>query len=114
NARPTPSTNSTTVTITVRQTAPSITGLAPNFGPETGGTTVTISGTYFEGASAVSFGSKAGTIVASSINCDSSGNCTLDANSPTQAAGTVAVTVTTPGGTAPKVNDQFTYLMAWT
>jgi PKD repeat protein len=110
---PTPGTATATVIVTVSQPVPSITGLSPNFGPESGGTTVSISGTYFENASAVKFGSKSATIVGGSITCDANGNCTLQANSPAEKAGTVSVTVTTPGGTTLAQNDQFTYVMAW-
>jgi hypothetical protein len=45
--------------------------------------------------------------------CDAFGNCTLTVGSPAGLAGPVNVRVTTPGGTSPLGNDQFTYLLAW-
>src|SRR5450432_1751529 len=59
--------------------APSITNFAPTSGPESGGTSVVITGTGFSGATGVSFG---GTAAA-----------TYTVNSPTQ------ITATTPAGT---------------
>ncbi|MGA2521839.1 MAG: IPT/TIG domain-containing protein, partial [Acidimicrobiales bacterium] len=70
--------------------APTITGVSPTSGSTGGGTTVTVTGTGFTGATAVHFGSSPAT--------------TYTVNSPTQitatapaATGTVDVTVTTPG-----------------
>ena len=107
----TPKTATATVGITAQAPVPGIGSVSPPFGPETGGTAVTISGTYFENASAVKFGSKSATFAAPT--CDGLGNCTIVATSPAAAAGTVNITVTTPGGTTPATNDQFTYDLAW-
>ena len=83
---------------------PSVTSLAPSSGPSTGGTSVTVTGTGFTGASAVNFG----TTAATSFTVNSATSIT--ATSP-PAAGTVDVTVTTPSGTsATSAADQFTYL----
>lgn len=83
---------------------PVITGLSPTSGATAGGTTVTISGTDFTGASSVSFGS----VAAASYSVDS--NTQITAVSPPGAAGSVDVSVTTPGGTTPTVAaDKFTY-----
>jgi RHS repeat-associated protein len=74
---------------------PTITAVAPIKGAIAGGQTVTISGTNFiAGETSVSFGGDAATtaIVTSST--------TLTAVNPAHAAGTVGVSVTTPGGTA--------------
>jgi PKD repeat protein len=111
SSTPTPATATKTITVTVNPPAPSVNGLSPNFGPESGGTTVTIFGNYFENASAVKFGSKSAAIVTGSLTCDGTGSCSIQATAPAQKAGTVNVTVTTPGGTSSGV--AYTYVMAW-
>jgi hypothetical protein len=86
--------------------APTVTGISPTSGPATGGTLVTITGTDFTSATAVNFGTVAGTNV---IVVNAS---TITAISPA-GAGTVNVTVTTPSGTSPiTAADQFTYTAA--
>lgn len=83
---------------------PVVTGVAPNAGPAAGGTSVTITGSGFTGATQVDFGSAN---AASSFTFDSDGQ--ISATSP-PGAGTVDVTVTTPGGTsALSAADQFVY-----
>jgi hypothetical protein len=77
---------------------PTITGISPASGSTQGGTTVTISGTNLGGAT-VSFGG-----AAAKISADSGTQITVTA--PPGSAGTVTVTVTTPGGSA---SGQFTY-----
>ena len=85
---------------------PTVTGVSPNQGPVAGGTSVTISGTNLAGATAVHFGTVAGT-----ITNDTAGSIT--ATSPGEGAGQVDVTVTTPGGTSTtSTADQFTYIPA--
>ncbi len=74
---------------------PSISNLSPAFGPVSGGTQVTITGSDFTGATSVTFGGVPGTNI--SVN----GNGTqLTVTSPIAAgtAGPVDVEVTTPGG----------------
>ncbi len=85
----------------------SVTGVSPMSGPTAGGTTVTISGSGFTGATAVSFG---GTAAPSyTVNSDSQ----ITATSPAHAAGTTDVTVTTANGTSPSSSaDQYTYVTA--
>jgi hypothetical protein len=84
--------------------APTVTNISPNTGPTGGGTSVTITGTGFTGASAVNFGSSTATTF--TINDDTS----ITASSPAEGAGTVDVTVTSPGGTsATGTSDQFTF-----
>jgi hypothetical protein len=79
--------------------------VSPNSGPEAGGTTVTITGTNFTGASAVKFGSTNATSF--TVNSTTS----ITAMSPA-GTGTVDVTVTTSGGTsATSSADQFTYVV---
>ncbi|MFF8770810.1 IPT/TIG domain-containing protein [Kitasatospora sp. NPDC015120] len=75
--------------------APVVSGLAPDHGPLAGGGTVTVTGTHLTGASAVTFGSTAATSF--TVDSDTKITATVPAGS---AAGAVAVTVTTPGGTA--------------
>jgi uncharacterized membrane protein len=82
---------------------PKVTSISPNSGPDTGGTSVTISGTGFSSATGVSFGStNASTFTVVS-------DTQITAKSPA-GSGTVDVTVTTPSGTsATSSGDQFTY-----
>jgi sugar lactone lactonase YvrE len=82
---------------------PVVTKVEPSYGPPSGGTSVTITGSNFAGATAVKFGS---TNAASfTVNSESS----ITAVSPA-GTGTVDVTVTTPGGiSATSPTDQFAY-----
>jgi hypothetical protein len=93
-------------TLTVNPPAPSVTGLSPSSGPAAGGNTITITGSSFTGATAVSFGGTAAT----SFQVVSDTKITA-----TDPAGTVGqsadVTVTTPSGTSAKGSaDKFTYI----
>jgi hypothetical protein len=72
---------------------PTITGFTPTAGPTTGGTTVTVTGTNFTGATAVKFG----TAAAAGFTVTSP--TTIKATTRSHAAGTVRIQVTTPGGT---------------
>jgi hypothetical protein len=82
---------------------PIVTAITPNNGPVGGGTGVTITGTNFTGTTAVKFGSNTTTFTVSSAT-------QIAANSPAGTAGTVDVTVTTPGGTsASSASDKFSY-----
>lgn len=71
---------------------PVVSGVAPITGAIAGGETVTLTGTGFTGATAVSFGAVAATSF--SVVDDTS----ITAVSPAQDAATVNVTVTTPAG----------------
>jgi hypothetical protein len=83
---------------------PTVTGVAPTTGVDTGGTAVVITGTNLTGATAVKFGSTN----ASSFTVNSSTQIT--ATAPSEADGTVDITVTTPGGTsATSGADQYTF-----
>jgi Tfp pilus assembly protein PilX len=85
--------------------APTVTNVSPNTGSTTGGTSVTVTGTNLTGATAVSFGRTAAAAVV--VNSATS----ITATSPAEAAGTVDVTVTTPGGTSATTSaDQFGYV----
>ena len=87
-----------------RPQPPTVTAISPTSGPTSGGTKVTITGTNFVTGATVKFGSLAATAV--TFNSVTS----ITATSPAESAGTVNVTVTTPGGTsAISTADQFTY-----
>jgi IPT/TIG domain len=84
-----------------------VTSVSPNSGDQGGGTSVTISGTGFTGATGVSFGPNS----ASSFTVDS--DTQITAVSPAGQDGTVDLTVSTPAGTSTtSPNDQFTYQVA--
>ena len=91
---------------------PVVTSVSSDFGPTDGGTTVTIAGSDFTGASAVSFGARE----AETFTVDSEDS--ISAVTP-QGAGSVDVTVTTPAGTSETgPNDRFVYdkvgpVLAW-
>ncbi|MEU9091604.1 IPT/TIG domain-containing protein [Streptomyces sp. NPDC087901] len=90
---PTGNSNSVTYTYVVAQ-VPVVTGVAPSSGPTSGGTGVTLTGTGFTGATAVTFAG----IPATSYTVNSATQIT--AVTPAGIAGAAAVTVTTPGGTS--------------
>ena len=73
---------------------PAVSALSPSAGPLAGGTSVTISGTGFTGATAVTFGATPAT----SVTVDS--DTQIRAISPS-GSGTADVTVTNPVGTSP-------------
>lgn len=77
--------------------APVVSSLTPYFGPASGGTTVSITGSGFTGAIAVSFGTTSATSFI--VNSDS----LITAITPIHSPETVFVTVTTPSGTSPDV-----------
>jgi PKD repeat protein len=83
---------------------PAVTAVSPATGPVAGGTLVTITGSGFTGATAVRFGETAG----SGMTVVSGERITV--RSPAHAAGSVYITVTTPGGTSPQTAAaRFTY-----
>jgi subtilisin family serine protease len=87
--------------------APSVSGLSPDMGPVTGGTSVIVSGSDFSGATAVTFGG-----VAASRFVVLSGT-RIRATTPARPEGTVQVEVTAPGGrSADTLADDFTYVAA--
>jgi hypothetical protein len=84
-----------------------VSSLNPNSGPTAGGNTVTITGTNLSNASAVFFG------VTPAISFSVLGPTQISAVAPSGTAGTVDVTVTTPGGTSTtNAGDQYTYVAA--
>ncbi len=83
---------------------PTVTAVSPPKGPTTGGTSVTVTGTGFTGATAVTFG----TVAATSFTVSS--DTSITAYSPGAAAGVVNLVVTTAGGSSAAVTaDHFTY-----
>ncbi|MGP0049012.1 MAG: IPT/TIG domain-containing protein, partial [Solirubrobacteraceae bacterium] len=89
--------------------APTVSHVSPSAGPTGGGTGVTITGTNLTGATAVRFGLTAATTFA--VTSATS----ITATSPAGSAGSVDVTVTTPGGTsATSSTDKFTYVASST
>ncbi|WP_228001490.1 beta strand repeat-containing protein [Nocardia australiensis] len=84
------------------QAVPVLSSVSPNQGTSTGGNTVTLTGTNLAGATAVSFGATAAT----SFTVNSATQITAVAPA---GAGTVQVTVTTPGGTSNGVS--YTYIV---
>jgi hypothetical protein len=84
--------------------APTVTGLTPNHGPAEGGTSVTITGTNLNGATAVQFGATDAT----SFNVENANQ--INAIAPPGTAGsTVDVTVTADGPSANTDADDYTY-----
>ncbi len=86
--------------------APAITSISPTEGSTGGGTVVKVKGTDLLGAIAVEFGGSAG-----EIQSDTAGEITVK-TPPHPAEGTVAVTVTTAGGTsALSPADEYDYVV---
>ncbi len=87
-------------------TPPTVTKLSPKSGPAAGGTSVTITGTGFAGATKVSFGAT------SAVHFTVNSPFSITAISPSAAtAGTVDVTVSNGGGaSATSSKDKFKYL----
>ncbi|MFC5502908.1 choice-of-anchor G family protein [Lysinimonas soli] len=87
---------------------PTISGLTPTLGPESGGTSVVITGTNFTGATSVMFGATAAT----SFTVDS--DTQITAVSPPHVPATVGVTVSNPAGTSNPGDFTFTPLISVT
>jgi len=83
---------------------PTVTAILPTNGSTAGGSRVTLTGTGLTGATAVTFGAKAGTTMTVFSSTK------INVTSPAHTAGMVNVKVTTPGGTsAISTGDRFTY-----
>jgi hypothetical protein len=96
--------NTSSVTTYTYVAPPAVTSLSPTSGPAAGGTSVTINGSNFSGATAVQFG----TLAATSFNVTS--GTRIVAVAPAQAAGRIDIRVTTSYGTSNVViADRFTY-----
>ena len=95
-----------TVNYVAPASPPTVTGISPSTGPNSGGTAVTINGTNFSGTTAVTFGATAAT----GFTVNSASQITATAPAGTN---TVDVRVTTSSGTSPvSAADQFTYISA--
>ena len=87
---------------------PTVTGVSPNTGPKTGGTSVTITGTGFAlGTTATTF--TFGKSKATSVNCLSTTECTLTAPSHTVGKVDVQATVNKITSTASPPDDEYVY-----
>lgn len=82
---------------------PTISGVSPTSGTTAGGTSVTITGSAFTGASDVRFGSTPAAFVVAN-------DTTITATTPAHGVGVVDVAVTTPAGTATAAGT-FNYLL---
>lgn len=87
---------------------PQVTGISPKGGPPAGGTTVTVTGSGFTGATAVNFGPQAGTAV--TVLSDTQLTVVSPPISPTGLAVVDVTVVTSFGTSATSAADQFTYL----
>jgi hypothetical protein len=86
--------------------APVVTDVEPNGGLTAGGSNVVITGTYFTGASKVTFGA---TVATFTVDSDTQ----ITAHAPAHSAGTVQVQVTTVHGASPNTSaDDYTYVAA--
>jgi hypothetical protein len=90
---------------------PTVTGVSPSNGPETGGTLVTITGTGFTGATEVKWGSAGVTCLETEVTCKVISSTEIRATTPSHASGPVDVHVVTPNGesAANPPNDEFTF-----
>ena len=98
--------NDLVLTNEVTPTVRGFSSSSPTSGSTGGGTTVTITGTGFTGATAVDFGGLAGT----GVTVNSATQITV--TSPRGSAGSAAVTVVTPAGVSSPSPTPFTYLAA--
>ena len=86
---------------------PVLTTVSPNLGTTAGGTSVTLTGTGFTGATGVNFGASAAT--GYTVNSATQ----ITATAPAGAQGTIDITITTVGGTsATGASTRFTYAAA--
>ncbi len=83
------------LTLTVQQPTPTITSVSPSAAAGEGGSKIAITGSGLESASAVMFG----TVAATSYVANAAGT-KITAVAPPESGDTVALSVTTPGGTA--------------
>jgi hypothetical protein len=98
-------TNAPNTLYTYRKALPAVTSVSPPLGAATGGTTVTLTGSYLTGATSVTFGGIAATSV-TVVN-----DTTLTCTTPTGSAGPASVLVTTAAGTN-ALNGLFVYILA--
>jgi hypothetical protein len=91
-------------TYVTSNTAPTVASIAPNSGPATGGTTVTITGTGFSSGAGVILGGNAASAV-TVVNAQS-----ITATTPAHAAGTVNVVVSDTGGQSGTLANGYSYV----
>ncbi|MCI0342243.1 MAG: IPT/TIG domain-containing protein [Planctomycetales bacterium] len=84
---------------------PLVASVAPSSGPTTGGTSVTVSGDFFQAGASVLFGSSAASATVASAT-------TIVATTPPGTAGAVSVTVLNPDGRSASLAGAFTYLLS--
>jgi hypothetical protein len=95
--------NAFTYTAPPPNPAPTVTGVSPNSGPDTGGAAVTVTGTNFVAGAMVTFGG----VPATNVNVTSS--TSLTAITPAHSAGTVTVAVTNSDGQSGSLTNAYTY-----
>jgi hypothetical protein len=100
-------TGTATFSLTVIPPGPTVSSVSPVSGPTAGGTSVTISGGNFTGASAVTFGG----VAATSFTVNSAAQ--ISATAPAHAVGAVDVAITTPGGSVTS-SGAYTYVAVLT
>jgi hypothetical protein len=83
--------------------APTVSSVTPNYGPTGGGTVVTVAGTHFTGATAVTFGGTPATTVAVTSAAK------ITARTPAHSVGVVTVSVTASGETGKDSSTAFDY-----
>ena len=84
---------------------PSVTSVTPSSGAPAGGKNVNVTGSGFQGVTAVHFG----TVTVTTFTVNKSGT-KIKVTAPPGVAGTVNITVTTPGGTSAVVTaDHYMY-----
>jgi hypothetical protein len=108
NVQATPSSAQAVTTVAKQTTGvpPTVTGVSPALGLLAGGTTVTITGTGFTGATAVDFGG----LPASSFSVNPAGTQITATSPASMTVGPVDVSVTAPGGVSTtSTADQFRY-----
>ena len=97
-------TSASSFTVTSPLPPPTITSVAPDRGPFSGGTSVTINGTNFVNGASVTVGGVAAT------NVTFNGSTMITATTPAHAVGTATIVVTNPDQQIGTLTNGFTYL----
>ncbi|MGH7643890.1 MAG: IPT/TIG domain-containing protein [Candidatus Dormibacteria bacterium] len=98
----------TQIATALQGSGPQVTGLSPPYGPQAGGSTVSVTGTGFLGAQTVYFGNQSVAVTAGEVN---SNGTAVTVVSPAEAPGYVDVVVVTGLGSSPvAVSDQYQFL----
>ena len=90
--------------LSISSDQPTVAAVNPNSGSILGGTSITITGTYFTGATSITVGG----VACTAFNVVNSTTATC--NTPPGTVGTTSVRVTTPAGTS-SANTLFTYVV---